>query len=332
MIGQFPELRLRRKRQSAWLRDLVAETRLSPKDLVWPVFVHGQEGVDTIPIPQMPGVDRLSIPKLVELAKQARDWGIPMLAIFPYNDSSVKTEDALEAVNPDSLICRAIAAVKKEVPEIGIMSDVALDLYTTHGHDGLFKNGEVVNDETNALLARQALIQAQAGADVVAPSDMMDGRVAAIRTLLDKEGYDKTLILAYTAKYHSSFYGPYRHAVGSINCLGKADKKTYQLDYMNSKEAMSELYQDLAEGADMVMVKPGIPYLDILQRFTQTVHVPVFLFQITGEYAMVQAAAKEGWLDAEAAYLEMVTAGKRAGAAGILTYAVPYIINQLQKA
>lgn len=328
MIGQYPDVRLRRKRQAGWLRDLVAETRLTPKDLVWPLFIHDQH-VDRIPIPQMPGVDRLSIAALVETAKKARDWGIPMLALFPYTDYALRSDDAVEAYNPDNLICRAVRALKKDVPEIGIMCDVALDPYTTHGQDGLVKNQHILNDETIEILTKQALVQAQAGADIVAPSDMMDGRVGAIRQALSSQGYHHTLILSYAAKYASNFYGPFRHAVGSSQCLGQADKKTYQMDFANSNEAFHEVYQDLSEGADMVMVKPGLSYLDVLQRLAENLHVPVFLYQVSGEYAMIQAAAKEGWLDADLVYLEMTISAKRAGASGILTYAVPHIIKHI---
>jgi len=317
--GQFPTTRMRRNRSSAWLRRLVAEHRLSVDDLIWPVFV--QEGKDKrAAIPSMPGVDRLSIDLLAQAAGEAFELGIPAIALFPATDPAKKTADGDEALNPDNLVCRGVRAIKQACPEIGVMCDVALDPYTSHGHDGLLREGQIVNDETVTVLCKQAVNQAQAGCDIIAPSDMMDGRVGAIRRALDEAGFDRVQILAYAAKYASAFYGPFRDAVGSATNLAGGDKKTYQMDPANGDEALREVALDIAEGADMVMVKPGMPYLDIVRRVKETFGLPTFAYQVSGEYAMVCAAAEKGWLDRERVMLESLLAFKRAGADGVLTY------------
>ena len=315
----FPGTRMRRARRHAWLRRLVAESRLSADDFIWPVFVQEGAGLRT-PIPSMPGVERLSIDLLTGAVAGARDLGIPAVALFPATPAGLKTPEAEEAVNPDNLVCRAVRALKREVPEVGVMCDVALDPYTSHGHDGLIRDGHVVNDETVAMLGRQAVVQAAAGCDVIAPSDMMDGRIGAIRAALDAAGHHDVAIMAYAAKYASAFYGPFRDAVGSATSLGQGDKKTYQMDPANGDEALREVALDIAEGADMVMVKPGMPYLDVVARVKAEFRVPTFAYQVSGEYAMLCAAAERGWLDRERAMLESLLAFKRAGADGILTY------------
>jgi porphobilinogen synthase len=298
---------------------MVAEHQLTPADFIWPVFVHEGTNLRT-PIASMPGVDRLSIDLLVEAVAHAASLGIPAVAIFPVTPVEKKTPDGFEALNPDNLVCRAVQAVKAAVPEIGIICDVALDPYTSHGHDGLIRNGYVANDETVEVLKKQAVLQAKAGCDVVAPSDMMDGRVGAVRQALDEAGLIETSILAYSAKYASAFYGPFRDAVGSASSLGTGDKKTYQMDPANSDEAIREVALDIAEGADMVMVKPGMPYLDIVRRVKSEFAVPTFAYQVSGEYAMLCAAAERGWLDRDKVMLESLLAFKRAGADGILSY------------
>ena len=315
----FPNTRMRRTRRHAWLRRLVAENHLSPDDFIWPVFVQEGAGLRT-PIPSMPGVDRLSIDRLTEAVAQARDLGIPAVALFPATPPDRKSPEAEEAINPENLVCRAVRALKREVPDIGVMCDVALDPYTSHGHDGLIRDGYVVNDETVDMLCRQAVVQAAAGCDVIAPSDMMDGRVGAIRKALDAAGHLDVSIMSYAAKYASAFYGPFRDAVGSASSLGQGDKKTYQMDPANGDEALREVALDIAEGADMVMVKPGMPYLDIVARVKAEFRLPTFVYQVSGEYAMLSAAAERGWLDREKAMLESLLAFKRAGADGILTY------------
>ncbi|HEY0412365.1 MAG TPA: porphobilinogen synthase [Allosphingosinicella sp.] len=321
-LAAFPAARLRRTRAAAWSRALVAETILTPADLIWPLFIAEGQGVEE-PIASLPGVSRWSVDRLVERAKEARDLGIPCVALFPNTPRELRTEDAREALNPDNLICRAIAAIKAAVPEVGILTDVALDPYTAHGHDGLLDEaGYVLNDITSAILVEQALVQAEAGADIVAPSDMMDGRVGAIRQALEQRGYHNVQIMAYAAKYASAFYGPFRDAVGSRGLL-KGDKKSYQMDYANAEEALREVAMDLAEGADTVMVKPGLPYLDIVRRVKERFEVPVFAYQVSGEYAMIEAAAAAGAGDRDALVLETLTAFKRAGCAGILTYHAP---------
>jgi porphobilinogen synthase len=312
---------MRRNRRAAWSRRLVAEHRLALDDLIWPLFVV--EGTNTrVPVASMPGVDRLSIDLVVESAAEATDLGIPAIALFPCIDASLRSDDAREAFNPDNLVCRAARAVRAAGLDVGIILDVALDPYTSHGHDGLIRDGEVANDLTVDALVRQGLVQVAAGCDVLAPSDMMDGRIGAIRHALEEAGHAHTQILAYAAKYASAFYGPFRDAVGSGGVL-KGDKRTYQMDPANTDEALREVALDLAEGADMVMVKPGGPYLDVLARVAETFKVPTFAYQVSGEYAMLAAAAERGWLDGDAAMVESLLAFKRAGAAGILTYFAP---------
>ncbi|WP_018996684.1 porphobilinogen synthase [Hirschia maritima] len=315
----FPANRPRRTRQADWVRRLTRETRPTADDLIWSIIVHDGEQ-PRIPVQAMPGVDRLNIEEAVKTAKTALDLGIPAIAMFPNIDPSKKDETGTEALNPNGLVPEAIRAMKAAAPEVGIICDVALDPFTSHGHDGLIDNdGYVLNDETTELLVKQALVQAQAGADVVAPSDMMDGRIGAIRSGLEHAGYTNTLILSYAAKYVSAFYGPYREAVGSATAL-KGDKKTYQMDFGNSEEAIRETALDIEEGADMVMVKPGLPYLDIVQRISNELKVPTFVFHVSGEYAAIQASAERGWIDEELAIVEITSAFKRAGASGIVTY------------
>jgi porphobilinogen synthase len=318
-LGAFPRTRMRRNRHDEWCRRLVAENALLVNDLIWPVFVQGGAGQRT-PIASMPGVERLSIDMLVAAVGEAIGLGIPAIAVFPYIDPALKTPDAREAVNPDNLVCRAVRAVKQTHPRIGVVCDVALDPFNSDGHDGLVRDdGYVVNDETVEILCRQAVIQADAGCDIVAPSDMMDGRIAAIRDALDQAGHRSVRIMSYAAKYASAFYGPFREAVGSKGAL-KGDKKTYQMDPANTDEALREVALDIAEGADMVMVKPGMPYLDVVRRVKEAFGVPTFAYQVSGEYAMLKAAAREGWLDNDKVILESLLAFKRAGADGILTY------------
>ena len=317
--SSFPSQRLRRLRQAPWLRNLVQEHRLHVSDLIWPIFV--QEGNHLAsPIESMPGVERLTIDLAIQKAQEAQQLGIPAIAIFPATPPTLKTPEAEEALNPENLACRAVRAVKAEVPNIGIICDVALDPYSSHGQDGLVRNGIVVNDETVEVLCRQAVVQAEAGCDVIAPSDMMDGRVGGIRKALDSAGFEQVSILAYAAKYASAFYGPFRDAVGSAANLGSGDKKTYQMNPSNTQEALQEVALDIQEGADMVMVKPGMPYLDIVQRVKATFEVPTFAYQVSGEYAMLSAAAEKGWLNREQVMMESLLAFKRAGADGILTY------------
>ena len=319
MPAKFPSTRLRRNRCHDWLRRLVEEHRLSVNDLIWPVFVH--EGDERQDIPSMPGVARLSVKMLVEAAGEAASLGIPALAIFPATDPDKKTDDGREATNENNLVCTAVRAVKQAHGEaIGIICDVALDPYTTHGHDGLLRDGYVVNDETLKVLREQAVVQAAAGCDVIAPSDMMDGRVGTIRKALDENGYQNVAIMAYAAKYASAFYGPFRDAVGSASNLAGGDKKTYQMNPANADEALREVALDLDEGADMVMVKPGMPYLDIVRSVKKEFLVPTFAYQVSGEYAMLSAASENGWLNRDAAVLESLLAFKRAGADGVLTY------------
>ena len=317
-LGRFPTTRLRRNRQSDWSRRLVAETKLSADDLIWPVFV--QEGKNQrTPVASMPGVDRLSVDLFVEAAKEARDLGIPAIAIFPETDPAAKTPDAREAYNPGNLVCRAIQAVKKSVDGIGIVCDVALDPFNSDGHDGIVRDGVILNDESVEALIKQAIVQTEAGADIQAPSDMMDGRIGAIRKALDAKGFIHAQIMSYAAKYASAFYNPFRDAIGSSGAL-KGDKKTYQMDYANSDEALREVGLDIEEGADMVMVKPGLPYLDIVRRVKDAFGVPTYAYQVSGEYAMLCAAAERGWLDRPRVMLESLLAFKRAGANGVLTY------------
>jgi len=298
---------------------MVSEHRVTVNDLIWPVFIQEGNNLRT-PIASMPGVERLSIDLLTLAVKEARDLGIPAIALFPATPANLKTQDGEEAFNPENLVCRTIRAIKSAVPDIGIICDVALDPYTSHGQDGLVRNGIVVNDETVEVLCKQSVVQARAGCDVIAPSDMMDGRVGAIRKALDNAGFSHVAILSYAAKYASAFYGPFRDAVGSANNLGKSDKKTYQMDPSNSSEALREVALDIAEGADMVMVKPGMPYLDVVARVKDAFKVPTFAYQVSGEYAMLCAAAANGWLDREKVILESLLSFKRAGADGVLTY------------
>jgi len=317
-LGAFPQVRPRRNRSAAWVRRMVAENRLGTEDLIWPVFIH--DGSGRQPIASMPGVDRLGLDCLVDGIGAASERGIGAVALFPYTDQALKTPDAREAVNPDNLVCRAVRAVKRALPEVGIICDVALDPYNSDGHDGLVRDGRILNDETVEVLCRQALAQAEAGCDAVAPSDMMDGRVGAIRETLDGAGLQDVKIIAYAAKYASCFYGPFREAVGSGSRL-VGDKKTYQMDPANSDEALREVALDLQEGADMVMVKPGLPYLDIIRRVKDRFAVPTLAYQVSGEYAMLKAAARNGWLDNDRAVLETLLGFKRAGADAVLTYA-----------
>ncbi len=314
----YPATRLRRPRQAAWSRALVAETSLSPSNLIWPIFVADGKKARQ-PIASMPGVERLSIDLAASAAEEAAELGIPAIALFPYTQPKLRDEAATEAFNPENLVCRAVRAIKARVPAMGIICDVALDPYTSHGHDGLLIGAEIANDETLEALVRQALVQAEAGCDVLAPSDMMDGRVGAIRQALEGRGFKNTLIMSYAAKYASAFYGPFRDAVGSSGTL-KGDKRTYQMDPANTDEAMREVELDLAEGADFVMVKPGMPYLDIVRRVHETFRVPTFVYQVSGEYAMLTAAFQNGWLTRECCVVESLLAFRRAGAAGILSY------------
>ncbi len=309
---------MRRNRRAPWARRLVAENSLSVADLIWPVFVVEGKG-QRQPVPSMPGVDRLSVDLLVEEVGRAKALGIPAIAVFPYVEAALKTPDAREAVNPDNLVCRAVRAVKTAHPDIGVICDAALDPFNADGHDGIVRDGVILNDETLEVLCRQSVVQAEAGCDVIAPSDMMDGRIGAIRKALDDAGRTDVLIMSYAAKYASAFYGPFRDAIGSKGVL-KGDKKTYQMDPANSDEALREVAMDIDEGADMVMVKPGLPYLDVVRRVKDAFGMPTFVYNVSGEYAMLKAAAGQGWLDNDKVVLETLLAFKRAGADGILTY------------
>jgi porphobilinogen synthase len=315
----FPSTRMRRGRSSQWIRSMLAEHRLSPADLIWPLFVCAGEGCEE-PVLSLPGVSRWSVDRLAAKAREAAQLGIPCIALFPNTPNALRTDDAREALNPGNLVCQAIKAIKDSVPEIGVLTDVALDPYTSHGHDGIVDDsGKVLNDETVEVLVAQALVQAAAGADIVAPSDMMDGRIGAIRAALEREGHVDTAVMAYAAKYASAFYGPFREAVGSQGRL-KGDKRGYQMDPANGDEAIREVALDIAEGADMVMVKPGLAYLDIVRRVSERFTVPTFAYQVSGEYAMIEAAAAAGAGDRDALILETLMAFKRAGARGVLTY------------
>ena len=310
--------RPRRNRKAEWARRLVRESVLTTDDLIWPLFLvdgHGRRD----PIASMPGVNRYSVDEAVLAARRARDLDIPAIALFPYTPASLRDETGSEAANGDNLVCRACRAIKADLPDLGLITDVALDPYTSHGHDGVMHGDEVVNDASVDLLVRQAVTQARAGADVVAPSDMMDGRVGAIREALDREGFDAVQIMSYAAKYASAFYGPFRDAIGTSGTL-KGDKRTYQMDYGNSDEALREAALDLEQGADMIMVKPGLPYLDVVHRVKAEFGAPTFAYQVSGEYAMIAGAAANGWIDGHKAMLESLAAFKRAGADGILTY------------
>src|SRR5689334_5704440 len=318
-MSSFPYLRMRRGRVAPWMRSMLAEHRLHPSDFIWPLFICDGRDCEE-PIGSLPGVSRWSIDKLAGRVRLAAELGIPCVALFPNTPEKLRTDDAREALNKDNLICQAIKAIKDAVPEVGVLTDVALDPYTAHGHDGLIdETGYVLNDETMKVLTEQALVQAEAGADIVAPSDMMDGRVAAIRQALEEAGHQNVAIMAYAAKYASAFYGPFREAVGSLGRL-KGDKRGYQMDPANIDEALREVELDLAEGADFVMVKPGLPYLDVVARVKDAFGVPTFAYQVSGEYAMIEAAAAAGAGDREALILETLLAFKRAGTAGVLTY------------
>ncbi len=317
----FPATRMRRNRRTAWSRRLVQESVLTTADLIWPIFLT--EGTNKrVAIAAMPGVDRISVDLVSETASEAARLGIPVIALFPYTDEGRKTDDGREALNPENLVCRATRAVKEAKLDIGVLCDVALDPYTAHGHDGLMKDGTILNDETLEVLVAQALVQARAGCDIIAPSDMMDGRVGAIRAGLERDGFFDVQIMAYAAKYASAFYGPFREAIGSAKAL-KGDKRTYQMDPANGDEALREVALDIAEGADMVMVKPGLPYLDIVRRVKDAFGMPTFAYQVSGEYSMIMAAVERGWLDGDRAILESLMAFKRAGADGVLTYFAP---------
>lgn len=319
-VGRFPTVRMRRNRRHRWTREMVAEQHLTAKDFIWPVFVHGGPERE-VSVPSMPGVVRYSLDAVVDAVGHAVELGIPAIAIFPATDPSKKTPLAEEALNPDNLVCQALRSLKQAFGnDVGLLADVALDPYSSHGQDGIVRDGYVVNDETLEILCRQAVVQAEAGCDIAAPSDMMDGRIGAIRGALDAEGRDDVMIMAYAAKYASAFYGPFRDAVGSSANLGQGDKKTYQMNPANGDEALREVALDLQEGADMVMVKPGMPYLDIVQRVSSTFQVPTFAYQVSGEYSMLAGAADNGWLERENVVLESLMSFKRAGATGILTY------------
>jgi porphobilinogen synthase len=323
----FPSTRLRRLRRTAWSRALHAETRLAPSDFIWAVVIR--EGDNSRePVVSMPGVDRLSVDQAVAAAREAKSLGIPALALFPFTSAKDRSADARLAFDPNNLMCRAARAIKDAVPEIGLMADVALDPYTDHGHDGFLEDGEIVNDRTVEALVRQSIVEAKAGFDIIAPSDMMDGRVGAIRKGLDAEGLYDVQIMSYAAKYASCFYGPYRDAIGSSGVL-KGDKRTYQMDPANSDEALREVAMDIAEGADSVMVKPAGAYLDIIRRVKDAFRMPTFAFQVSGEYAMIMAAAERGWIDGDRAALESLTAIRRAGADGVITYFAPRAVRLL---
>jgi porphobilinogen synthase len=326
--ARYPALRMRRNRKTSWARAMVREHTLTAADLIWPLFViDGENRSETVT--SMPGVSRLSVDLIVKRVEEAAGLGIPAIALFPNTDKSLRSEDAAEAFNPDNLVCRAVRAIKKAVPDIGVMCDVALDPYTSHGHDGLLHKGEIINDETVAALVKQTLVQVEAGCDIIAPSDMMDGRIGALRAALEASGHQSTQIMAYSAKYASGFYGPFRDAVGSSNTLS-GDKKTYQMDPGNTDEALREVALDLAEGADMIMVKPGMPYLDIVSRVKREFGVPTFAYQVSGEYAMIMAACNNGWLDPARVVQESLMAFKRAGADGVLTYFALDVARQLK--
>ncbi len=329
-FAAFPRTRLRRLRRFPWSRRLVAEHRLAPEDLILPVFVlEGQR--QRQPVSAMPGVERLSIDLLTELGEHCLASGIPAIALFPVTPADRKDAEGSEAWNPDNLVCRAMRHLKARLPELGLIGDVALDPYTSHGQDGILRDGQIVNDETLPALQRQAVCLADAGCDVVAPSDMMDGRIGAVREALDRHGFADTMILSYAAKYASAFYGPFREAVGSATALGGADKKTYQMDPANAAEAVREAALDVAEAADMIMVKPGLPYLDVIRLLKDRFGMPTFAYQVSGEYAMIRAAAERGWLDGGACMRETLLAFKRAGADAILTYAALEVARGLRE-
>ena len=321
---------MRRNRRDDWNRRLVAENTITANDLILPLFVHDAEEEHT-DIPSLPDIQRHSIGSLIDQAGKAKELGIPVVAVFPVIDSSLKDAEGSEAINPENLVCRAVKALKAAHPNLGIMCDVALDPFSDHGHDGLLRDGYVANDETLKVLAEQAVVQASAGCDIIAPSDMMDGRVGSIRTALDSAGHQAVRILAYSAKYASALYGPFRDAVGSTSNLANGDKKTYQMDPANSDEALREVEMDIAEGADMVMVKPGLFYLDIIRRVKEEFGMPTFAYQVSGEYAMIKGAAENGWLDWDSTIMESLLAFKRAGANGVLTYAAIEVAQRLRE-
>ena len=321
-------IRPRRNRKAEWARRLVRENLLTTDDLIWPMFVVDGHNTRT-PVASMPGVDRLTVDQAVRDAERAMKLDIPCIALFPYTEPSLRDENGSEALNPNNLVCQSVRAIKKEFPELGVLCDVALDPFTSHGHDGLIEDGKILNDETVAVLVRQALVQAEAGCDVIAPSDMMDGRVGAIREALDDAGFLDVQIMSYAAKYASAFYGPFRDAIGSAKTL-IGDKRTYQMDSANSDEALREVELDIAEGADMVMVKPGMPYLDIVRRVKDTFSMPTFVYQVSGEYAMIAAAANNGWIDGDRAMMESLLGFKRAGADGVLTYFAPKAAEKIK--
>jgi len=321
-------VRPRRNRKSEWARRLVRENVLTTDDLIWPLFIV--DGTNQrVDVASMPGVQRLSVDQAVRDAERAMALNIPCIALFPYTEPALRDERGSEALNPDNLVCQSVRAIKKEFPDLGVLCDVALDPFTSHGHDGLISDGKILNDETVAVLVRQALVQAEAGCDVIAPSDMMDGRVGAIREALDQAGFLDVQIMAYAAKYASAFYGPFRDAIGSAKAL-TGDKRTYQMDSANSNEALREVELDIAEGADMVMVKPGLPYLDIVRRVKDTFGMPTFAYQVSGEYAMIAGAARNGWINGERAMMESLVAFKRAGADGVLTYFAPQAAEKIR--
>ncbi len=320
--------RPRRNRKAEWARRLVRENVLTTDDLIWPMFVVDGNNTRT-PVTSMPGVDRLTVDQAVRDAERAMKLNIPCIALFPYTEPSLRDENGSEALNPNNLVCQSVRAIKKEFPDIGVLCDVALDPFTSHGHDGLIEDGKILNDETVAVLVRQALVQAEAGCDVIAPSDMMDGRVGAIREALDEAGFLDVQIMSYAAKYASAFYGPFRDAIGSAKTL-TGDKRTYQMDSANTDEALREVELDIAEGADMVMVKPGMPYLDVVRRVKDTFSMPTFVYQVSGEYAMIAAAANNGWIDGDRAMMESLLGFKRAGADGILTYFAPKAAEKIK--
>ena len=321
-------IRPRRNRKAEWARRLVRENVLTTNDLIWPMFVVDGNNTRT-PVSSMPGVDRLTVDQAVRDAERAMKLDIPCIALFPYTEASLRDETGSEALNPNNLVCQSVRAIKKEFPELGVLCDVALDPFTSHGHDGLIEDGKILNDETVAVLVRQALVQAEAGCDVIAPSDMMDGRVGAIREALDDAGFLDVQIMSYAAKYASAFYGPFRDAIGSAKTL-TGDKRTYQMDSANTDEALREVELDIAEGADMVMVKPGMPYLDVVRRVKDTFSMPTFVYQVSGEYAMIAAAANNGWIDGDRAMMESLLGFKRAGADGILTYFAPKAAEKIK--
>jgi porphobilinogen synthase len=321
-------IRPRRNRKAEWARRLVRENVLTTDDLIWPMFVVDGNNTRT-PVTSMPGVDRLTVDQAVRDAERAMKLEIPCIALFPFTEPSLRDETGSEALNSNNLVCQSVRAIKKEFPDLGVLCDVALDPFTSHGHDGLIEDGKILNDETVAVLVRQALVQAEAGCDVIAPSDMMDGRVGAIREALDDAGFLDVQIMAYAAKYASAFYGPFRDAIGSAKTL-TGDKRTYQMDSANSDEALREVELDIAEGADMVMVKPGMPYLDVVRRVKDAFSMPTFVYQVSGEYAMIAAAANNGWIDGDRAMMESLLGFKRAGADGVLTYFAPKAAEKLK--